>query len=38
MHYDWMLLIKLLTMYLGEATSYELLKSIKKIEKLLGLS
>jgi hypothetical protein len=38
MHYDWLLLLKLLTNYLGEPTSYELLKSIKKIEKVLGLN
>jgi hypothetical protein len=38
MHYDWILLLKLLTIYLGEPTSYELLKSVKKIEKVLGLN
>ena len=38
MHHDWLLLLKLLTTYLGEPTSYELLKSIKKIEKVLGLN
>lgn len=38
MHYDWVLLLKLFTTYLGEQTSYELLKSVKKIEKILGLS
>jgi hypothetical protein len=38
MHYDWVLLLKLFTIYLGEQTSYELLKSVKKIEKILGLN
>jgi hypothetical protein len=38
MHYDWVLLLKMLTMYLGEPTAQELLKSIKKIEKMLGLN
>jgi hypothetical protein len=28
----------MLTMYLGEPTAQELLKSIKKIEKMLGLN